>query len=400
MNRTHQGSAVLTAFLVMALALSGVPCSAANEPYEVHAVLSITGPISFVGTEESRSLDAFTMVVNRSGGIAGHPVKFVVHDDQSNPQLAVQLVNQLIDMHVPAMIGPGYSATCNVAVPLVEKAGPVEYCLSASLHPAAGSFIFGASAGTDDDLIVTIRYLRMRGLTKLGLLTSTDATGQDADRTINAALSAPENSGMSVVDHEHFGTSDLNVTAQVTRVKAFHPQAIIAWTTGSAFGTALRGIQDVGLDVPVITTPANQTPIQMTQYAQFLPKELIFPTVRAISPNAGESGRVKALQDTYFAALKSAGVQPDFNTNCVWDPALFLVSALRKNPTSTAAAVRDYLLHEPNLIGINGKYEFSSGNQRGLGQDSVVVSRWNPKKSEFEIISKPGGNPFPRVSKL
>jgi len=41
-----------------------------------------------------------------------------------------------------------------------------------------------------------VRYFREKGLRKIGTITSSDATGQDADRGIDAAVTMPENAGV------------------------------------------------------------------------------------------------------------------------------------------------------------------------------------------------------------
>jgi branched-chain amino acid transport system substrate-binding protein len=106
---------------------------------------------------------------------------------------------------------------------------------------------------TTDLLATTARYYRERGWRKVALITSTDASGQDGERQVNAAFSTPENKNMEIVDREHFNTSDISVAAQMTHIKQSGGQAMIAWMTGSSFATILhgtrRGPHDPGHDL-------------------------------------------------------------------------------------------------------------------------------------------------------
>jgi ABC-type branched-subunit amino acid transport system substrate-binding protein len=102
---------------------------------------------------------------------------------------------------------------------------------------------------TTDLLATTARYYRERGWRKVALITSTDASGQDGERQVNAAFSTPENKNMEIVDREHFNTSDISVAAQMTHIKQSGAQAMIAWMTGSSFATILHGAQDAGLTI-------------------------------------------------------------------------------------------------------------------------------------------------------
>src|ERR1700750_1119192 len=102
--------------LVLACALlllgSTVTPARAADPYDINVVLSLTGAGAFLGVSEAKAISAIEAITNKSGGIKGRPVHFVLADDQSNPQVAVQLFNGLIAKQVPVILGPSYSATC------------------------------------------------------------------------------------------------------------------------------------------------------------------------------------------------------------------------------------------------------------------------------------------------
>ena len=58
-------------------------------------ILPLTGGGAFLGKAEQQALQQYEKVVNAGGGIHGKPLKFVFNDDQSSPQVAVQLANQV-----------------------------------------------------------------------------------------------------------------------------------------------------------------------------------------------------------------------------------------------------------------------------------------------------------------
>src|SRR5476649_1322306 len=90
-------SSVILALLAMMVVLAGIPLpSGAVDPYEINVIMSLTGPLAFVGRELTEALHVTESTVNRSGGIAGRPIKFVIYDDQTNPQTAVQLMSSIV----------------------------------------------------------------------------------------------------------------------------------------------------------------------------------------------------------------------------------------------------------------------------------------------------------------
>src|SRR5665213_497118 len=102
----------------------------ADGPYEIAAILSLTGSGSYVGQENATGLRLVETKVNAAGGIRGRAVKFVVKDDQSSPQIAVQLLNETLRAKPSVVIGSSLVSACNAMAPLVAS-GPVLYCLSA-----------------------------------------------------------------------------------------------------------------------------------------------------------------------------------------------------------------------------------------------------------------------------
>ena len=120
---------IIAIFAALFIAASTAP-SVAADPYDIYAILSLTGPIALIGGDQAVSLAAIEANVNKAGGIHGRPVHFVIEDDQSQPAVAVQLANQIIAKGVPVILGPTYVADCLAVAPLVREKGPVSYCFA------------------------------------------------------------------------------------------------------------------------------------------------------------------------------------------------------------------------------------------------------------------------------
>jgi branched-chain amino acid transport system substrate-binding protein len=388
-------STVRTFLVLLALvALVPAPLRADEQPLDVHAILPLTGPASFLGAGEAATLKAVEAVVNKSGGIRGRPVRFDVQDDTSSPQVAVELLNGLIGQKVNVVLGSALTAVCGAMLPIV-KDGPVVFCMSNGVHPPAGSYMFTSAMWTKDMIVADVRYLRERGWTKIAMITSTDATGQDAERSLDEAFARPENASIKVVAREHFNTTDVSVAAQMARIRAANPDALIAWSTGTPAATLFRGEQDAGLDVPTLTTAGNLTYVQMKQYGQIMPKQLYFAGLPEFAPEAITDKGVKTAVNQYMTSLENIGIKPDYGQASMWDPAMIVVAALRAlGPTASAAQIREYIAGLGHFVGADGIYDFRTLPQRGLDDGNVIVIRWDPGKSTWVGVSKPGGDPL------
>ena len=171
-------------------------------------------------------------------------------------------------------------------------------------------------------------------------MTSTDATGQDADRGFAELLAQPENKGITIVAHPHFNATDVSVSAQIEEVKAANAQAFIGWATGAPSATIFRGAVQSALTLPMGTTGGNMTYAEMHRFAAFLPRELYLPSsVWVVHGDA----RVKLdlavvkKQEELFAGFVADGKKPDEGSILGWEPATIVVDALRKLPSTATA---------------------------------------------------------------
>ena len=381
--------------LIVVLALIVVPASglrAADEPYVINAIVGVTGGAANQGQAEAKSLAVVEALVNKQGGIGGRPIKIVVSDDQNNPQIDVQLMARFAAEKVPFVLGPAVTGPCLATMPLVAQNGPVAYCLSPGIQPAPGSYAFTSGPSVDDAMLVLVRYFRERGLTRMAALISTDGSGQSYEHGITYALSLPENRDVRLLATEHMNPSDISTAAQVARIKAANPQAILTLATGTPWGTMMHAIADAGITVPIGAGHGNVSATQLEAMKSFLPAEVFFPGVVCLVPNPLARGAVQSAQTRYFTALKEAGIQWDLPTSLAWDPAWLFVEALRKLGTNaTATQFRDYLASVKGWTGIMGSYDFGKTPQRGIAQDAIIIDRWDTAKAEFTPVGRPGG---------
>jgi branched-chain amino acid transport system substrate-binding protein len=386
---------LITAGAIAALLASagfGRAVAVAADPVEVPVVISQTGQGAFLGAQLKQGMQLAEELTNKNGGINGRPLKLVFYDDQTNPQVAIQLFNGFAAKHNGVVLGPAFTAPCLAAAQIVLSNGPVELCSSPALHPTHGSYLFSMTPGVNDDIAVMVRYFRLHGWNRIGLITSADATGQDVERELGNVLNLPENRALKLVESDRFALADINVGAQMARLRTANCDAIIAWTTGAPWGTLLHGINDAGLTVPIAGSPGDMVNGQMEQFASILPKTLIFPGLNGMVRNALRPGPVLDAQKAYYASLDGAHVRGDFGVLIPWDATMIVVNALRHfGADATPDQVRSYILGLHGWSGVEGVYDFGDREQRGVGQNALFVASWDTSKKNWIALSRPGG---------
>ena len=402
MSALNRFAAVLTSLVIFIV--PSVQIRAAAQPeYVIPVILSLTGSYAFSGHADADGLKIFENYTNAHGGIRGQKLHFQVYDDESSPATDVSLAGQIIAQHPAVVLGSDGGSLCNAMMSLFKK-GPVLYCLVPTINPAKDGFIFAATIAIDPFVAGMIRYLRLRGFDRIAVISPTDGSGQADDISTKRALALPANKKLKVVAYEHFNNADLSVAAQATRIKASNAQAVIVWAAGTSFGTVLRGFNDVGLSIPVETSPANLHADQLRQYLPFYPKELVMPGLPYMIPSnvpkaLGPTPAMKKAFAEFIDAYKMAHAQPDpAAASAIWDPANMVVNGLRKiGPGMTAVQLRNYLLSiHGSYSGFWGAYDFSSGDQHGLSDQGVVLVKWDPKSGNFIGVSGLHGTPLPK----
>jgi branched-chain amino acid transport system substrate-binding protein len=379
--------------LALVLLAGLIPAVAADEPLTINVIVSLTGPAAFSGASDKEAIGVYEGLLNKSGGIRGRQVHFQVWDDQSSPQVALQLANGIIDKHAQVILGPAVTGTCAAIEPVVRNSGPVEYCLSPGLQPQKGTFAFSSSRSLDATLLAEARFMNDKGYDRLGVLTATDASGQAGSHALYDAL--PSYHALQIVDEEKYSPTAIALNAEISKIMQLKPQCIWIFATGPAFATALRALRDAGIDLPVFTSSANLNKDQLTQYAAFMPKDLYFDGFPfQVGVPMGSAGQRNAYA-AFNVAFKGAGVIPTTTSAYAWDPTSIVMSAFKQiGPDATSTQIRDYIANLHDFGGVNGSYDFRTGDQHGLGPDSVVVVKWSPSAGAVTAASGTGGKPL------
>ena len=382
----------------LALALVVPAAMADAAPYRIPAVLPLTGSGAFIGQAEQATLEMIEKVVNGTGGIQGQPVEFQFYDDQTSPQTGVQLLNDIQQRRPQVMFGSALVAVCSAMSPLLAN-GPVDYCLSPAIHPQPGSYVFSSSESTSDLYAIAVRFFRLKGWPRIATIATTDASGQDGERGIAAAMERPENHDVTLVAQARFNPSDVSIAAQIAGIAAAKPDAILLLASGTSAATVFKGLIQAGLDLPVASATSNATHPQMSGYKAFLPKELYFPTGQWPREASGFTfaPKVAAARTRFYQAFDEAKIKPDTGSTLAWDPAWIVIDALKAlGPGAQAGQIRDYIQHISDYGGINGIYDFTKVPQRGLGEGDIIIMRWLPDKDDWGIVTEAGGRPLPK----
>jgi len=234
-----------------------------------------------------------------------------------------------------------------------------------------------------DHLIVgtLVDHLRAKGLTRVAWLGVDTAFGQQG--TIEFEKAARQG-GLTVLASEKFGEKDVDVTAQLTRVKAANPQAVVVWAIPPAASIVTKNYADLGLRAPLFQSHGvgNRTFIQLAGPAS---NGVVFPAGKLlVADQLPDGDPQRAVLQAYARDFEAKyGPRNTFGGHA-WDAVQLAVRALGQAGPDRAR-VRTALEGIRNFVGITGVFDFSASDHNGLDRRAVTMiqvvdGQWRPAK--------------------
>ena len=191
----------------------------AQQTIKIGSVLSITGPASFLGEPEDKTLRLYADKINAAGGINGKKIELVVYDDGGDANKARTFATRLIeDDKVVAVAGGSTTGTTMAMIPVFEEAQVPLISLAGAVEiiDPVRKYVF-KTPHTDKMACEKIfEDLKQRKLTDIALISGTDGFG--ASMKAQCVKAAP-NYGIKIVTEESYGPRDSDMTGQLTKIK-------------------------------------------------------------------------------------------------------------------------------------------------------------------------------------
>lgn len=364
----------LAACLLAAVGLVALPWAASAENMlKVGAILALSGPGSNYGVPAERALRQGLEGLGPQG-LAGHPVKLVVYDTEGNSTKAVQLFRRLADSdEVDVIVGPSTSGESLAILPVANqlKVPNITYGGAEAITKPVTPYVFCLS--TTDRIAVEklLGMMKERGLTKVGLIYSTDGFGQSGGTIAQEVAAA---SGIQLVSVQTFSPQDSDMTPQLLRIREADPQAYMVWSGNPAPTIVLRNAKQIGIQTPFFLSYANAT-LSLISGAGEAAEGVFVPALPIVAPDAlaADDLRRPILVPFAKAFRDRWGVAPDQTAGHGLDTRILLEAALKQ---INGPVTRDKLraaLETVSMCGADGCRTITPEDHRGLDVSSLVA---------------------------
>ena len=114
------------------LATMVTPMVAAEPTIKIGAIVSASGPASFLGDPEQKTLELYVGRINAAGGVLGRKLELFSYDDASDANKANAFTRRLIlQDQVDAIIGASTTGSTMAMIPQIEGAKSPNISLAA-----------------------------------------------------------------------------------------------------------------------------------------------------------------------------------------------------------------------------------------------------------------------------
>lgn len=392
-KHTHRRAAALIALsLVAAL---GVGCSspsttttgasgsgattssagAAKAPYKVGAILSLTGSYAGLGAPEKNVLDMEVARINGAGGVNGHPIDVVIEDDGTDTGKAVAAASKLIDQdQVLAILGATGTGQTMAIRGAIDRAGIPDVSMAGGNDITAKFDKLVFQAPWNNSLVVPfeLKYLKAKGITKVGLISDAGGFGKDGVAVLKTDL---PKFGMTAVANETFKLGDTDMTAQLTKIKASGAQAVVMWTAGAEASTIAKNMKQLKMTIPLMASHGNAR-AQFIQGAGAAAEGVTLAAGKILVPSAYGTGtpEYKVATDFIDRYTKQFGSAPNTFAGHAYDSFNITVDAMKALPEGfTAAQLRDQIEKTKDFLGIGGVFTYTPTDHNGMTEKDLVM---------------------------
>jgi branched-chain amino acid transport system substrate-binding protein len=366
-------------FRALAAAVLALAAGSALADVTVGVTVSATGPAASLGIPEKNTFALLPQV------IAGQKIHYVILDDGSDTTKAVSNTRKLItedkaDVIVGSTVTPNSLAMIDVVaeaqVPMISMAAS-----SKIVEPmdAKRKWVFKTPQNDIQMSLAIASHMKDHGVKTVGFIGFSDAYGEGWYGEFSKAAAAK---GLTIVGNERYARNDSSVTAQVLKLQAAHPDAILVAGSGTPAALPQITLKERGYAGLIYQTHgvANDDFLRVggrNVEGTYLPAG---PVLVAAQLPAANPVRASALEyvNKYEAAYGKGSVST-FGGHA-WDAGHLLMAAipvaLKKAQPGTPefhAALRDALENVKDVAGAHGIFNMSPTDHLGLDQRARVM---------------------------
>ncbi len=347
----------------------------ASAQIKIGSVLSVTGPASFLGDPEKRTLEIYVEEINAKGGVNGQKLQLIVYDDGGNADSARTFATRLVEEDkIVAMVGGSTTGSTLAMMPVFEDAKIPFISLAGAIQIVEPVRKFTFKTPHTDKMACEKIFadLKTRKLTTIGMISGTDAFGKSMrDQCVAVAPKA----GITIAIEESYGPRDSDMTPQLTNIKnKAGVQAVVNTGFGQGPAIVTRNYKQLGIALPLYQSHGVASK-QFIELAGAAAEGVRLPAAALlIADKLPANDPQKPVVVNYAKTYQQKTGQPvsTFGGHA-YDGLMILVGAMQRAKSTDGAKVRDEIEKTKGYVGTGGIVNMSATDHMGLDLSAFHV---------------------------
>jgi len=339
----------------------------------IGAVVPSSGPFAEWGRANTTTLQMLEKQINGSGGINGAKLRISILDDATKPAQATNDLRKLAgDDKVLAVAGPLTSSAAEVTFPVANEMKVVATSQASSKPGVAKLNRPWAFRNTIDEGVLgrtTVPfYKKAFNIKSVAIIfDAKDATAATVGSKIMPGLMKENDiEVLNATDPLSFNTGDLDVSAQVTKMKALNPDGVVVSADYSQAVTVIREMKRQGMVKPVVgsTQLISSAILKAAPEIPIVAPATFYATMKGDKPEAF----VNELQPLL---RKTSGLPPEIEPSMydanIYEIVSIYIDAIKASGVTgkpedldaDRARIRDYMAKLASFPGLGGSIGFN-----------------------------------------
>ena len=359
--------------LTMGAAMLATGAVRAGDTIKIGTFLSVTGPASFLGDPELRTLQMYVEELNARGGVLGKKLELVHYDTAGQAKEAVTFVKRLIQNdEVDVIVGGSSTGDTMAAIPEAEKAEIPFVSLAGGVEiiEPVKKWVFKVPHTDRMAAIRIFEDMKKRGIKKVALITGDGGFDKSGRKQV---LELAPKYGLEVVADESYGNKDTDMTTQLTKIRATDAQAILNFGFGAAPAIVTRNIRQLGITLPVYQSHGVGSKKFIEMAGEAAEGVRLPAAALVVAEQLPDSDPQKKVLLDYKAKFEAKHGEVSTFGGHAYDGLFIAVEAIKRANGIDKARVRDEIERTKGFVGTAGVFNMSPEDHMGLSVDAFKL---------------------------
>ncbi len=363
------------ALAAVALSLGLLGTTFAADTIKIGSFLSITGPASYLGDPELKTLQHYIDKINTQGGVLGKKLELVYYDDAGDAEKARTFVKRLIENDkVDIILGGTTTGTTMAAIPLAEQAGIPLISMAGGIEitDPVKKWVFKTPQTDRMAAEKVLQDMQLRGFTKVALISGTGGFGRSGRAQ---TLDVAPKYGIEIVADETYGPKDTDMTAQLTKIKNTPGvQAVFNFDFGQGPAIVTKNYAQLGMKLPLYQSHGAASNSYIELAGPAAEGVRISASALLIADKLPDSDVQKKVLTGYKQQYEEQFKMPVSTFGAyAYDALMMAVEAIKRAGSAAPAKVREALEQTKNYVGATGVVNMSPTDHMGLDLSSFRI---------------------------